>query len=272
MANLTWPLMRKALRAPNIGYNTEVYNYFKDNAIDDLPNKQNKQKIRDFCLIGAKDSKLTADYKIRYFREQVQRTHLKPAIYGVPTHVVKEDKTVYPEVKLFFRQDYGSVVPNRSPVEAECSFRLLGSTWDTITESEIESLANKIKNQLSSGGKGITFPKGKHIVSYTDKKYGYYLQFYTINLEEGIEMIKKVLAIQNHPYDDDKPKIHTPKRNSENNPIGTVKVLGKPKAKHRWRPTATVRFCWATMDFQELDVPIRLIDTTGTWLDALVKV
>lgn len=256
MADLTWPKQRKLLRAPEVGFNAEVYRHFKE--IDDLPNRV---AARDACLIGAKDSRSTASFKIQYFREFVQRVHNKPTIIGQPKTKFDQDVRYKCECQIMFRQNKGSVPKGKSPIEAEMSFRI-DETHLTITDAKINQLASRIKTELAPNNQGFKFNKGKYICWYIDKERGYELQIYAVSPAEGEKVVKKILEIQNHPYDEKIFKHTEPRRNSEN-VTGKMTILGEQVNEPRWRPTATVEFVYADLAIWGLDDPVSLVDLIG---------
>lgn len=257
MPDLSWAKHRKLLRAPNIGFNAEVYRHFK--TYDDTPGRIT---LRDSLLVGAKDSRSTAMFKIQYFRDQVQKVHAKPSVIGVRKEDF-DDKVPFkykPIVTLYFQQDRSAVADNYAPVTAEISFRLMNETSESLSKANLETLARKIKNELALG-QGFTFNKGKINANYIDSEYGYRLQLYVINKTEGEMVVKKILGLQDHTYQDDKFTLGSPERNSLNNP-GNIVIVGETHKKPRWRPTATVRFQWAYISIHSKPDPIYLVDRT----------
>lgn len=259
MPDRSWALQRKLMRAKNIGFNAEVYRHFKD---VDEGSTATRLALRDSLLVQAKESRTSALFKVQYFREFVEKVHSKPSIIGVPkqefdTHFSPEYR---PIVSLYFQQDRDAVPLGFAPVRAEISFRLMNETEETLTKANLETLAKNIKNELALN-QGFTFNKGKRIASYIDKQLGYYLQIYVNSEAEGIEVIKKVLGIQSHTYDEDKFRVTEPKRNSLNTP-SSITIAGTTYKKPRWRPTATVRFQWASLLTYSNPDPFYLVDRT----------
>jgi hypothetical protein len=267
MADLSWLKQRKLLRAPNIGFNAEVFRHFK--VFDETPGRL---VLRDSLLIGAKDSRTTALFKIQYFRDQVQKVHLSPVVIGVPKEQfdIGIEVKYKPIVQLYFQQDRGAVVEDYSPVTAEICFRLMNESTETITRANLETLAKKIKSEFALG-QGYTFNKGKTIVHYNDRAQGYSLQLYVINEAEGIDVVKKVLGIQNHTYNDEFLRKTEPKKSSVNATANQT-IAGKTYKKQRWRPTATVRFQWASLLIQGTPDATYLVDRTLSLPFALEQV
>lgn len=255
MPDLAWAKQRKLLRAPNIGFNAEVFRHFK--TYDDTPGRL---VLRDSLLIGTKDSRQTAIFKIQYFRDQVQKVHLSPSIIGVPKEQfdLGIEFAYKPIIQLYFQQDRSAIVEDYAPITAEISFRLMNESTETISKSNLEVLAAKIKTEFASG-QGYTFNKGKLITHYRDKEHGYYLQLYVINESEGVEVTKKILDIQNHVYNEDFFRKTEPKKSSVNTTSNQT-IAGKPYKKARWRPTGTVRFQYASILIHGVPDAIYLVD------------
>lgn len=261
MPDLVWPKQRKLYRAPQIGFNAEVYRHFQD---EDLT--EGRINVRNLCLIGAKDSRGVAESKIKFFREQVQKVHLKPTIVGIPKASHDESVTYKCQIQLYFRQDIAATPSGKTPVDAQISFRLR-ETHETITESEYKRLASRIEVEFAAN-RGYRWDKGRILCLYTDSQRGYELQIYARSSEEGERVAKKVLDIQGHTFEDDLYRFTEPKKRSIENP-GKTTILKKPRSKPRWRPTATVRFLYADLIIWNSE-PITLVDRTGLKVDPVI--
>lgn len=259
MPDRSWALQRKLMRAPNIGFNAEVRRWFADlESHADI----GRRALRDSLLIQANESRTSAMFKVQYFRDFVQKVHNQPTIIGIPKEQfdVGIEVEYKPIVNLYFQQDGEAVPPGYAPVRAEISFRLMNETEDTLTQANLQQLAKNIKNELAINN-GFTFNKGKNIAHYIDREQGYSLQIYVLNEAEGANVIRKVLSIRDHTFDDDKFRITEPKRNSLNNPTNKT-IAGEIYRKRRWRPTAKVRFQWASLIVPTRPDPYYLVDRT----------
>lgn len=260
MPDRSWALQRKLMRAPNIGFNAEVYRYFRD--VDD--STPGKLALRNSLLIQANDSRTSAKFKVDYFREFVQKVHSRVAIIGVPKQMFDDgfEPAYKPIVTLYFQQDRDAVTPGFAPITAEISFRLMQETQDSLTKPKKEVLAKTLKNELALR-QGYTFNKGKYIAHYQDRSKGYHLQIYVASRAEGEQVVKKILSLQDHTYNNKKFRLTDPDRDSVNNP-GKIVVAGETYTEPRWRPTGTVRFQWAYLLFQANPDPVYLVDRTLT--------
>ena len=257
MPDRSWVLQRKLMRAPNIGFNAEVQRWFKDlDSNADI----GRRALRDSLLIQANESRTSAMFKVQYFRDFVQKVHNQPAIIGIPKEQfdIGIEVEYRPVVNLYFQQDKDAIPTGYSPIRAEISFRLMNETEETLTTANLKALALKIKSEFALN-QGYTFNKGKNIAHYLDRERGYSLQIYVLNEAEGIEVIRKILSIQNHTYDEDKFRITQPKRNSLNIASNTI-IAGETYKKLRWRPTGTVRFQWASLIVRTRPYPFWLVD------------
>lgn len=256
-------------------HNKVVARFFKDLGPEDwqLDTSTPRSSLRTGCTIQDGDTADMTLMRLYLFYEILGYGRKRLGnFYGVPATSFQESFEGKPEVFLYFSQDKDSVPEGYTPVDAEISFRLMDETSASITEGNALTLAKAIKAELTENNKGITFNKGKNIVSYTDRSLGYKFQVYTSSQKDGEEIIKKVMSIRNHVPDDLKIKISTPKKNSINIPKGTELVYGKQRKKRRWRPTAKVRFRYAYLYIHGIEQQIMLLDTTGYWIDALIRI
>lgn len=113
MPDKSWALHRKLLRAPSIGFNAEVYNWFKD-----ADETKSRKALRDSLLIQSKESRTSAMFKIQYFRESIQKVHQKTAVVGVPKDDFDESVQYRVHINLYFQQEGSAVPSGESPVDA----------------------------------------------------------------------------------------------------------------------------------------------------------
>lgn len=257
MVDRSWALQRKLLRASGIGFNSELYNWFKD---VDSENSVNRRNLRDSLLIQANESRTSAMQKIQYFRNHVQKAHLKPEVIGIERNELSIGVSVRhkPQVIMHFKQDLDVVPDGYIALQARISFRLMNKTATTITRSDIQTLAAKIKNEFASNG-GYTFNKGKIVSNYIDAKNGYNLQLYTVNQAEAEQVVKKVLSVQGHMFDSENFRVNTPTKNSVNTG-SRITILGESAKTARWRPTGRVRFLYADLLIRNTSNPLCLVD------------
>jgi len=228
--------------------------------------------LRVACTLKDDDSAVESLIKLWLFYGVLRKARdFHPPIYGIPCTDFQEEMAFYPQVKLYFSQDWEGVPEGKTPVQARARFRLKGETSASMNEAKAKALAQQIKAEFASTAQGYVWTKGKHKISYQDPSNGYLLSINAASDEEAEQLIKKILSIQNHPFDIEKMILHTPKKNSVNNPTETRLVYGQQRKKLRWRPTANVRFRWSTLQIHGLPRDVALIDRTGYFPDALLK-
>ena len=175
-----------------------------------------------------------------------------------------------PKVKLFFMEDIETIPLHQSPVTGECTFRLMNVSDDPesdkpkITESDIKRLAQNIKSIFFSPTP-YTWKKGRQMVTYSEWNLGYQLQIRCNSKAAGIELTKKILSIQNHPY---QPKLLNHKVvEDEEGAYPTVPpevtVLGKKVKAPRSLPIAEVNFIQATLSLHYWPKDIVLVNDIG---------
>ncbi|MBD2571067.1 hypothetical protein [Anabaena lutea] len=193
-------------------------------------------------------------------------------VFGVPSQQFQEAYELHPQIFLYFSQDRASVPDGLRPVEAEISFRVMGHTKESMTPAKALPFASRIAEEFTELNKGITFNKGKQIVSYADPKNGLKtLKIFALSQAEGVDVIKKVCKILLLPFSDDLIGLSDkPKKSSVTKPVGNEVVYGKSVKKKRWRPSAKVRFRFAYMVIDNREFPISLVDTTGRFPEAII--
>lgn len=140
---------------------------------------------------------------------------------------------------------------------------------ETYSKAEMISLANEI-NLKFGGQPSFKFKKGKIIAYYLDKKNGYDFRIPVMERSEGERVIKAVLNLRNHTFEEDRLRFSEPQRSNTVAPK-TVTILGKKRKENRWRPNAIVSFQWAELYLHGLkptEQPI-LVDCSGTKRNAL---
>jgi len=196
---------------------------------------------------------------------------LQGTIYGIPEGLFKEERAVKSQIYLFFAQDSEAVVDDRTSIRAEYTINLHEPIPEATWERDLTRLAEKIRREFAATHPTYTWTKGKTIYWYRDSEFGHNFKIFAHSETEAEPLIKKMLNLQDQPYKEDCLVESKPKRASVNNPSGTILKFGKRRKKPRWRPTANVRFRWATLIVPELHADKMLIDTTGQHLDALLR-
>ena len=196
---------------------------------------------------------------------------LQPTIYGIPEETFKEKVEVKPQIYLFFAADSDATPEGRTPVSAEYHVNLQRNIPEATWEIELNQLARKIRQEFALTHPTYTWTKGKTIYWYRDKEYGHKFKVYASSETEAEPLIRKMLNLQDQVFKEECFGDSTPKKNSVNNPSGTILRFGKRRKKPRWRPTANVRFRYASLIVPELEGDTMLVDATGFHRDALIR-
>ena len=264
-----WQHLKDMLR---LNHNKLVAHYFRDLGPEWKPDiSTNRGALRTASTIDDNDTSVMTLIRLYLFHEILGYSKSRLGVfYGIPSENFQESVQGVPQVFMYFSQDNASVPDGTPIVDAEYSFRLMDETSASMTQVKALSLAKKIKQEFVSENKGIVFTKGKIIYKYYDEDNGYRLRIYGSTESDAIDVIKRMLAVQNHSFEEDYLTVSTPKAKSVNKSTKKELVYGKQRTKKRYRPTANVRFKYAYLYIHGLNKPIYLVDLTGRFYDALV--
>lgn len=251
--------------------NKIIQRYFRDLGENWQPEiTTNRGSLRMACTLNDKDTAIQTLLRLYLFYDVLGYGKKDLGIfYGVPSEQFQEAVEGKPQVFFYFSQDEASVPPEQVRIKAEYSFRLMDESSATMTPTKALTLARSIKEHFISGNAGIVFTKGKTIYKYYDESKGYRLRLYGSNENDAEDLIKKMLAVRQHAYDEKKLVISTPKKASSSNPTAKKTVYGKKLTEQRYRPTANVRFRYSYLYMYGITKPIFLVDTTGRHFEAL---
>lgn len=229
--------------------------------------------VRHACTIKDTDTAEMVNMRMMLFYFLYGKAKsLQPPIYGIPSTDFKEEREFNSQIYLFFAQDPRFAPEGRRPIRAEFKIKLTEPIEEATWQTELERLARRIKQEFGPGHPTYTWQKGKDLHTYLDPAKGYPLHVYAYQKTEAVELIKKLLAIQNHVYNEDYLTEHIPTRKSVNNPSGTTLRFGKRIKKPRWRPHLIVRFRYAVLLDKQADLDIILCDATGELPHALERI
>lgn len=164
------------------------------------------------------------------------------------------DRRYHPLIRLYFREDStfrpGTNQPKgqgQNRALGKLSFRLMSETTDTLSESNLKALGEKIKQTFGTNG-GYVWRKGKELFTYADWARGYQLQMLTRSQAQAEDLVTKVLSLQGHT------PIWKYLSKSENTRVGerypetpqTKIILGEQYQVSVQRPLIEVRFTHAS--------------------------
>ena len=251
-------------------YNRVVRDEFNDVGDDDditIP----RGSLRVACTIRDDDSIPQSFMRMMLFYFVLRKAQdLQTPVYGIPTDTYQQSVKFRPQVKLFFREDLDDVETGYKPIEAEISFRLVNELSGTINQTEALRLARILQTEFTTSN-GFRWQKGRLKVSYKKPEQGYSMVISAYSEAEGIRVIRKVLDIQNHAFDDD---CLTVSHLGDNPPIvpPTEFIYGQSRRLPRRRPVGWVRFQYAELHLWGMQNAIILVDRTGFKRTALIHV
>jgi hypothetical protein len=254
----SWEHLQDVLR---IYHNKLVREEFADITDDDaiaIP----RGALKRACLLDDDDTcDMTILRLFLFFFHARKAQDMQAPIYGMPITDMDIEVEYKPVVTLYFAEDPDQVMPDKAPVRAEVSFRLMQETSASMTEAKARVLANKIRTEFAMSG-GYRWRKGKIVVTYYDKPKGYRFMLYAVSEAEAREVISKVVSVNNDPFEVENLRVHESRASYPSNP-GTHIVYGKSRPKPARRPTTYVRFQRATLTMWGMHKGQELINLTG---------
>lgn len=240
-------------------HNKAVRAYFKNQEDEDISTP--KARLKHTCLIKDEDTATMTQLRLWLFEVTCgHAASLQTPIYGVPVQELQSQFTFKPQVKLFFLEPYDHEVhaTGLPQAQGEITFRLMHESSETISRSDAERLARRIKQVF--GTPLFTWEKGWYKATYTDKIRGYQLQLLVRNKAEAERVIRHVLEVQEHPFDRDYFQYIEHERTYPINP-GTHRVYGRTVKKPVRRRRADVKFQFAQLFIWGIPHPINLVAT-----------
>lgn len=264
-----WKNLRDFLRK---SYNREVNEWFRD-INDPVPdNTAPRNQAKRACLILPKETQNSALLKVLNFRFVVQRTHLRPHVFGTPIGTVNAQRKYRPQIVFQFLEDVDDIVAGYDRIDSKISYRLMNETSDTITVSELTAIATRIKASFGIGD-GFIWRKGKDLASYTDWDKGYQLQLLVRNKTDAREIVTLILGTNG-----DRPiwsKFNYKENEEPTTAYPTIpptqRILGQTYRESRIRPIASVRFQYAYCSIWGKPQSVILYDRSFTYLNTLVE-
>lgn len=224
-------------------HNQIVREEFSDITGDDLDLAVPRSFLRWACLLKDDDSCDMMIQRFLLFYFTLRRAQdLQQPFYGIPFDDLHASRKFKPQITLYFQEDQNDVEEDYRPTWGEISFRLMNESSTTITETELTTLANKIKTEFGSAN-GYVWKKGRKLYSYTEKDKGYQLQLLCRDEATAKELINKVLYLQNDTPDWKFLKSNIADNEDESFPYnpGNHTILGKSWRKPRRRQGIKMR-------------------------------
>lgn len=238
--------------------NDEAWNMFKENLNISLP----RHSLFKACEIDDLDTaNMTLLRTFMFWVVLGQASALHPPIYSMPTDRYQQQVKFAPQITMYFKEDFEDVEEGFAPIDAEVSFRVRDERYNTISQTEVQALANKIRLEFAISN-GYRWQKGRVKLNYRDADRGYLLSINAFSEAVGRQLIGKVLDIQGHSIDASKLSIQ---QLGEAPPIvpPTETILGKRRRLPRRRPVGYVRFIYADLHVWGVPNAVCLVDRSG---------
>lgn len=250
-------------------HNKVVRAYFKNQADDDISTP--KASLKHACLI--KDEDTASMTQMRQWLFEITIGHaqsLQTPFYGIPIPEHQRDVKYKPQVKLYFQERLTVSSPGDRGRGArqEITFRLMDKSSDTISRADAERLATAIKRDLTKPL--LIIEKGKYKATYLDDEHGYDFRLLVENEAEGIRVVKKILEIQGHSYNDDYFQFVKNNRTYSMTP-GTHRIYGQTINKPVLRPTVPVRFRYAQLLIYGRSAHVNLVAMSDVNLKSVIE-
>lgn len=169
-----------------------------------------------------------------------------------------DDFTYKPEIKLYFIQSRSEIPKGQAPLKGEITYRLMNETSASLTQTEMQTRANKIKILFTQPSLFV-WHKGKEKFTYVDKPNGYNFKLFTTTDVEAKRIIEQVLDIENKTPNFDK-LVHHDDPATYPNITQTQFIYGKNRKVSRRRPREDVKFRYASLKIDGIPAPIYIVD------------
>ena len=242
-------------------HNKAVKAWFKNQADNDVSTP--KARLKHSCLIKDDDSLLVGLQRQWLFEITVGKAQsIQAPVYSTIQLEEFSEIRFKPQVQLFFKESQTATTydPDFYPVKGEISFRIMDETSSSMSRAKAEALARKIKQEFATPL--FVWEKGWYYCSYRDLEHGYQLKILVKSETEGRRVVKQVLKIQSHTFDEDFFQFVNHQRNYPPIPK-TQLIYGRNRKQKRVRPRADVRFKHAKLLIHGLNNAINLVDAGG---------
>lgn len=243
-------------------HNRDVREYFKNQNDNDISTP--KSRLKHTCLIKDEDTAAMTQLRMWLFEITVGRAQsIQRPVYGIPVQELQRITKFKPQIKLFFKEDFDKTIHDGTiPLaEGEITFRLMDKTSDNISRSDAERLAKRIRDELTKPP--LTWGKGWYKCTYLDLEKGYDFRLFVKSKSEGERLIKEIVKIQSHSFDNNNFQFIDHDRNYPINP-GTHRVYGRTVKKYRQRPRVDVKLRYAQLLIHGRQNAINLVAYRGS--------
>lgn len=224
-------------------HNKAVNQRFKNQTDNDVTTP--KASLKHASIIKDSDSAITTIIRFLLFEFLVGHGQsIQAPVYGVPAQEYQRNTKFKPQVKLSFKEKFSTELTERYPATGEITFRLMDESSESISRAKAEKLAKDIKREFTSPT--FIWEKGWYKYTYKDIQLGYDFRLLVKSKTEGERIVRKVLEIQGHTFNNDNQQFIEHDKTYSLNP-GTHKVYGRTVKKSIERPRVDVRFRYAQL-------------------------
>jgi len=251
-------------------HNSAVKEFYSEQPDNDIGTS--RAAAKHACLI--KDEDTANMVMIRFWMFWVICRKMRdnfPPFFSAPVAQVDSEIRYKPQITCYFLEDWNDVEQGYSPIDGQLSVRLIKETSNTISQSELNSLANKV-NLAFGQQNGFVWKKGKILYSYVDKAKGHRFKALVRKELDATEIFKKQLSLVGDPYEPARLKLNQSPNAELTYPIVPPNhtILGQTYKEPRKRPVAEVKFQYASIKLWGLPNPIILVDKTGYFPTAII--
>lgn len=193
-------------------------------------------------------------------------------VYNFIPERVQNIRSFKPQIEIKFKQPKAEKVKDKQLLSGQISFRIMNKESTTITDTDVMTLAQKIKAKFATPP--FIWKKGKLMVSYSDWVKGYQIQLLVNNKTEGKRIIEQILDIQGHTPDWENMNLvlnEAPEKSFDETPKDKT-ILGKAEKQPTKRREGNVVFQYAQLFLSGREQPITLCDISHRWRNPIVKV
>jgi hypothetical protein len=253
-------------------HNRQVKEWFANTPDNDVSTPESR--LKRACIIKDDDPLLVALQRQWLFSITIGKSRsLQTPVYGIPVTAFAIQRQHKPQVCLYFQQNSLQVSKGDNPVTGEISYRLMNESTDSMTQSKLEVIANKIKNVFGRTTTPYVWKKGRTMCTYTSWEEGLSLKILADGEQEGERVVKDVLRVHGGTFDSTKLNVNRNKDPLNKYPQNrkTKNILGKAVKLPINRPVADVRFRYATLALHGLARPVHLFDLTLTLTNPVIQ-
>jgi hypothetical protein len=243
--------------------NLNVETFFAANPTDDSAIAEQRAYFKDGLMIDTEADNIgTAHVKLYAMNTFIGISGLNEVYLLPPSEVANIDLRGKPKLKLYFVETNYLSSSGREIADGQIAgIRLMEYTNESISRATAVSLGEKIRDAFN----GFIWNKGKNNLSYSDPQKGYNIQILCESQQDGLDVLTKVLSLQEHEVENKRVKFSDSPAPTEAYPDTQQEVqrLGKTIKTRVKRPICTVKLRAAFLYIDGLIKPEVIYDNSG---------